>query len=192
LRRAAAGWLLAALLGSCQSHPPATSDPGDTGWLQRLGPWDGPDQQWTQLATFRDGYNDAVHVLRFDVEFRSGRVALNAQTTLGVPLFVVTLTEGEVSVQRQPATPAALPVDRAVADFVLAVWPLDALSAALAGSGYTLEADAAGRRLLDAAGRLLVEIRGVGDSPGQSLRIDHHDIPLNVRIDTLKRLPSPG
>jgi hypothetical protein len=178
---------LAALLAACQTVAPPVPAPGDSDWIERLGPWRGPRQHWVQLATFSDRHNDATHVLRFDVVLTREKVVLAGQSTLGVPLFLVTLADGRVTARRHPGAPADLPAERALADFLIAVWPLPTLSAAFSGTVYTVEADADGRRLLKHAGNLELEITGAPVSPGRSLLIRHHDIPLTIRIETLEQ-----
>ena len=108
---------------------------------------------------------------------------------------------------------AALPVENALADFLLANWPFEQLEAAVASAGYTIEQTDFGRILLDNKGKLLVEVHKVddvhkvdevhkvddvhkvgdhlvGSQPNNLdpvLRIIHHDVPLTVSIRTLQR-----
>jgi hypothetical protein len=178
-----------AILGGCQSRPEhASAVPAlSTEWLAEVGDWPGPELDLIQLVRFTDHHNDTIHLLRFDIALSGDRLLLSAQATSGIPLYRLTLTRGELTIVRQPAAPDQIPVESALADFLLATWPLAALEPALAKSGYTIEAGGDQRRLKSRTGVVLVEFRGLPPDIGQPVQITHHDIPLEISIQTLER-----
>lgn len=156
-------------------------------WLEKLPPWEGPTLRTTQLTTFVDRHNDAVHILRYDVALSRQSLVMAAQTTLGLPLYESVLRSGCLTVSRNISQLEGLPAVQAVADFVLAYWPLPALSSALEEAGYTLQLAGNQRTLIGPEGEPLVTAVLPPSEVNDTVQIRHFDIPLDITIQTLVR-----
>jgi hypothetical protein len=157
-------------------------------WIARVGDWPGSSEYRLDLVTFLDKRSDTTQILRYDVYLSRARLVMAAQTTLGVPLYESVLGNGELTVSRRSEHLQEMPLDRALADFLLATWPLEQVAAALHPSGYTIVKDGETRRLLRPDGMVEVEIyRTVQDDRRPILRIVHHDVPLEVIIQTVEQ-----
>ena len=186
-------WLhITLILSGCQLQgaavPPVAAQEGSLSWITDVGSWPEPAEYRVQLVTFTDQHNTS-HRVRYDVSLTAERLVMAAQTTLGLPLYESILADGQLRIQRHVEQLAGVEVERAVADFVLATWPVRQLAAALEEAGYTIQASGSQRRLLNEAGELQVHILGVPTDTGRSLQIIHHDIPLRIDIQTLRRDP---
>ena len=179
-----------AIQAGCQSTP--VTPPVSAGdcepvpqWLVHLPPWDGPTLNSTQLLTFVDGHNDAVHILRYDVTLNDDALVMAAQTTLGLPLYESVLSAGCLTVSRSLAQLDELPADHAVTDFILANWPVPALSSALEEAGYTLRTTDNQRTLIGPEGARLVTVVLPTSEVDNRVQIRHFDIPLEITVQVL-------
>ena len=185
--------LLTALAVGCTSRGPIGA--GDTAaagavekvdWAALAGSWTGPGQYRVELVTFTDRRNGESQLVRYDIQLAPGRLVMVAQTPLGVPLYQTTVSAGAVDTIYHVRQLEGLPVEQALADFVMAHWPIDTLAAAAAEAGYTMLQNEHARQLLDSTGRLLVEIRPAPAGTGDLIEVIHHDIPLELSIRTIE------
>lgn len=193
--------LLGALAAGCAAHGPAAGGAGapqdaalsSIDWVDLAGSWSGPEQYRVELVKFVDGRTGVSHLIRYDIQLAPGRLVMVAQTPLGVPLYESKVSAGTVEVVPHVAQLEAVPVERVLADFVLANWPLEALTPAARAAGYTILHKGGIRQLLDVAGRLLVEVRLASASNDNVTEISHHDIPLKLSIHTIETtVPTRG
>ena len=79
-----------------ESSLPADPVPVTTTWITRAGSWPHAAEHRTELATFVDSHNQATHLIRFDVQVSADRLTLIGQSTLGVPLYESSLSNGRL------------------------------------------------------------------------------------------------
>jgi hypothetical protein len=150
-------------------------------WVALASHWTGPPSSRIEIVTFNDQQNSEQYHVRYDIEITRDGLTMVAQTPLGLPLYEVAVSEGEMITTRHMDRLKGFPVERALADFVLSNWPLAQLMAAAAAVGYSVEQADNIRSLINSKAEVLVEVR----RENNALKIEHHDIPLEVEIRTV-------
>jgi hypothetical protein len=120
--------------------------------------------------------------MRVELEVTAERLVVVGLSITGVPLFTLEQTAAGLNVE----SPAGdrLPFDPAymLSDLQLVHWPADVLAQALAARGLELAAEPGARRVLDRAGRPLVEI-----AYDDATTLRHLDHPYRLRIEAIPR-----
>lgn len=176
-------WLLS---GGCSTtdHLPVEHEPVGVDWVALASHWPSPPEGRVEIVTFNDLQNSEQYHVRYDIEITRDGLTMVAQTLLGLPLYEVSVSEGEMITTRHMDRLKGLHVDGALADFVLSNWPLAQLMEAAAAVGYSVEQAGNIRSLINSDAETLVEVRRENDA----VKIEHHDIPLVVEIRTVSRV----
>lgn len=116
---------------------------------------------------------------------RSTLIALSAQ---GQRWFTLRHDGATLSLDRSPDAPQGVDPQRVLADLQLALWPLPALQAAMAGTAWDVSEPAVSTRRLRRAGRLIAEVHYRDSDPwqGRQWLVDvEHDYSLLIESRSL-------
>jgi hypothetical protein len=154
-------------------------------WVALASRWTGPDEHKTQLVTFVNLADGVEYHARYETGLSMRGTIMVALTPLGIPLYELVATDGRLDITRHADELDAVPVEKALADFVLAYWPLPQLAEVATASGHTVIETMDARQLLGPDGSVLVEVRRSTEHPSEVLEVTHHDVPLTLSIRTL-------
>ncbi|MCC2657805.1 MAG: hypothetical protein K0Q76_2913 [Panacagrimonas sp.] len=109
------------------------------------------------------------HDVRFQcvVTVEPARLTVIALGAQGQRWFTLRHDGATLSLERSPDAPEGVDPQRVLADLQLALWPLPALQAAMAGTAWDVGEPAASTRRLRHAGRLITEVHYRDPDPWQ-------------------------
>ena len=156
-------------------------------WIDLAGNWSGPKMYRVELVTFIVPAKETSYRARYDTELSAQGMTMVAHTLLGVPLYELSVQDGQMHIQRHVSQLEDVPIEKTLMDFVLSYWPIDQLQTAAQNTGYQVIEIQGGREFRDVNGQLIIEIRSpVTDGEGRiTTEIIHHDASLKLLIETL-------
>jgi hypothetical protein len=110
-------------------------------------------------------HGSRVATFRTAIQIDAAGLKVVGVTATGMRLFTAAFDGERVSAERSPFVPKEVSPERVLADMQLALWPLDSLQAAYAGSGRTLSEPVAGVRRVVRGDRLIAEVHYASDDP---------------------------
>ncbi|MCZ6640609.1 MAG: DUF3261 domain-containing protein [Gammaproteobacteria bacterium] len=173
----AASWLC---LSSCSTTQTTAITPDAINWAALASRWTGPEDYRVEIVTFHDLKKSESYHARFDIELTHHGLTLIAQTPLGVLLYELHVSDGEMTIKRHVDQLRGLPVEQTLADFVLTYWPLEQLMEAAAAVGYSIHQADTIRSLRNSEDEILVDV--IRDKGAGVIKVVHHDIPLRIDI----------
>jgi hypothetical protein len=116
----------------------------------------------------RAAFRERELTLQCAVQVTDRGVTVAGVDALGRRVFTVTYDGQQASVEPGPMIPEGFSPDYLLADVQLALWPLRALQAAYAGTGWAVSEPYPGARRLRRDGRLIAEVHYTGADPWTS------------------------
>lgn len=159
--RRAALLALAFALGGCASTPAAPKAPAVPPLLD--GAALGGARSASQVV--RSAFADRELTLLAAVQVEANVVSVVGVDTLGRRVFSISYDGQNVTAETDPSVPAGFSPQHLLADVELALWPLKALQAAYAGTGWSVAEPYPGTRRLRRDGRLVAEVHYTGADP---------------------------
>ncbi len=153
--------VLAFVLGGCASAPPAAPAPAIPPLVS--GAALGGARATHQVV--RGAFGERELTLLAAVQVDAAGVRVVGVDALGRRVFSVTYDGQRVTAEADPAVPEGFSPEHLLADVELALWPLQALQAAYAGTEWTVTEPYPGARRLRRGGRLVAEVHYTGPDP---------------------------
>ena len=128
---------------------------------------------------------------RFEVEIRSGRMAIAAFTHAGIPLFNIIVMDDGVKTNLYAQQAGGLLPEWMVSDIMIAYWPVDSVGSYLATQGMKLIVDARSRQVIDSKGKQIVLITYAKDDQtlnmniGASMSLANHQQNYELAVQTV-------
>jgi hypothetical protein len=126
-----------------------------------------------------------VATLRTAVQLDAAGLKVVGVTASGMRVFTATWDGERVSAERGPFVPKEVSPERVLADMQLALWPLDSLQHAYAGSGHAVAEPFPGLRRLSRGGQLIAEVHYASPDPWDGrLWFVNFEFGYSLTIDT--------